>query len=256
MTVSADPALGKILLVQRPNKGNIGNAVFLMILGVLFLLVVAAPTAPLEVRLGFFGFGLCLAGFAAIMLWRNWMHVFLQEIGVREYRQRRGRSLRYDQVDELIYTSLRIFAHGSYIHTVQKLALKSNGLAGPPFVCTLIFKEADGRSPTEARTALTEARNQVSYSLADRFLERLERESTVDWTPEVRIARRGLEITDQHGNWELVEWRNVSRYEMGNGTLSLWLDAEAKPRLQINSAQANFYPAYALVLRLRGGAKR
>jgi hypothetical protein len=255
MTISADPALGKILLVQKPNKGNIGNCVFLMVVSLPFLLVVAAPTAPLEVRLGFSGFGLCLGGFAAIMLWRNWMHVFLQEIGVREYRQRHGRSLRYDQVDELIYTSLRIFAHGSYIHTVQKLALKSNGLAGPPFVCTLIFKEADGRSPTEARTALTEVRDRVSHSLADRFLERLERESTVDWTPEVRIAPRGLEITDRHGNWEHVEWRNVSRYEMGNGTLSLWLDAEAKPRLQINSAQANFYPAYALALRLRGRAK-
>jgi hypothetical protein len=255
MTISADPAFGKILLVQKPNKENIGNCVFLMIVGVPFMLVVAAPIAPMLMRLVFPPFGLCLSGFAVIMWRRHLMYVFLQEFGIREYRQGRGRSLRYDHVDELFYTSLRLFGHGFYVHTVQKLALKSNGLAGPPFVCTLIFKEADGRSPTEARTALTEVRDRVSHSLADRFLERLERESTVDWTPEVRIAPRGLDITDRHGNWELVEWRNVSRYEMGNGTLSLWLDAEAKPRLQINSAQANFYPAYALALRLRGRAK-
>jgi hypothetical protein len=251
MAVSADPALGKILLVQKPNKGNIGNCVFLMVVSLPFILVVAAPTAPMEMRLGFFGFGLCLGGFAVIMLRRHWMHVFLQEFGVREYRQRRGRSLRYDQVDEMFYTSLRLFGHGSYIHTVQKLALKSNGAQGSPLVCTSIFKEADGRSPTEARTALTEVRDRVSYFLADRFSERLTREATVDWTPEVRIATRGLEIKDHHGNWELTEWRNVSRYEMKNGTLGVWFNAEAKPRVQITSAQANFYPAYALALRLQ-----
>jgi hypothetical protein len=251
MAVSADPALGKILLVQKPNKENIGNGVFLMILGVPFMLVVAAPIAPMGMRLVFPAFGLCLSGFAVIMLRRHWMHVFLQEFGVREYRQGRGRSLRYDQVDEMFYTSLRLFGHGSYAHTVQKVALKSNGLAGPPLVCTLIFKEADGWSPTETRTVLTEARDRVSYFLADRFSERLTREATIDWTPEVRIATRGLEIKDHHGNWELTEWRNVSRYEMKNGTLNLWLDPEAKPRIQISTAQANFYPAYALALRLQ-----
>ena len=91
----------------------------------------------------------------------------------------------------------------------------------------------------------------MSHFLADRFLQCLAREATVDWTPEVRIATRGLEIKDHHGNWELTEWRNVSRYEMKNGTLNLWFDADAKPRVQINSAQANFYPAYALALRLQ-----
>ena len=35
MTISADPALGEILLAQKPNKGNIGNAIFLLVLGVL-----------------------------------------------------------------------------------------------------------------------------------------------------------------------------------------------------------------------------
>jgi hypothetical protein len=255
MTFGADPTLGKILLVQKPNKGNIGNAVFLMVLGVPFMLVVAAPTAPMEVRLGGLGFGSCLSGFAAVMLWRNWMLVFLQEFGVREYRQRRGRSLRYDEVDELIYSSARIFGHGSYIHTVQKLALKSNRLAGPPLVCTLIFKEADSRSPAEAKTALADVRNRVSYSLADRFLGRLGGEATVDWTPEVRISTRGLEFADRHGNWELAEWRHVSRYEMSNGTLKFWLEAEAKPRLQINTTQPNFYPGYALALRLQKRAK-
>jgi len=255
VTLSADPALGKILLDQRPNKGNIGNGIFLMVVSLPFILVVAVPNAPMEVRLGSFVFGSCLGGFAVIMMRRNWMHVFLQEFGVREYRQARGRSLRYDQVDEFFYTSLRLFGHGSYIHTIQKLALNSNGSAGPPLVCTLIFKEADGRSPAEATNALTEVRDRISHSLTDRFLERLERESTVDWTPEVRIAMRGLEIRDRHGNWELVEWKNVSRYEMKNGTLNLLLDAEAKPRLQINTAQVNFYPAYALALRLHRRAK-
>ena len=31
MSLGADPALGKILLVQRPNRGNIGNCIFLIV---------------------------------------------------------------------------------------------------------------------------------------------------------------------------------------------------------------------------------
>ena len=219
------------------------------------MLVVIAPKAPLEVRLGFGGFGSCLSGFAAIMLWRNWMHVFLQESGIREYRQRRSRSLRYDQVDELLYTSLRIFGHGSYIHTVQKLALKSNRLAGPPLVCTLIFKEADGRSHAEAGTPLTKVRDRISSAIAARLFERLAREPTVDWTPEVRISKRGLELSNHRSVWKLVEWRKISRYEMEGGTLKLWIEGETTPRHQISTSQSNFYPAYSLALRLHSQAK-
>ena len=51
------------------------------------------------------------------------MHVFLQERGIREYRQGRGRALAYDDADEMYYSSLRIFMHGSYIHTLQKVGL-------------------------------------------------------------------------------------------------------------------------------------
>jgi hypothetical protein len=128
MAIGADPALGGTLLVQKPSRGNIGNAIFLLVLGVPLVLVIFAPEAPLGARVGLPLLGCCVTGFAALMLWRNWMHVFLQERGIREYRQRRGRSLPYDQVDEVVYSSARLFAHGSYIHTVQKLALRSDRL--------------------------------------------------------------------------------------------------------------------------------
>jgi len=249
--ISPDPALGKVLLEQKPSKGNIGNVIFLMILGVPMMLIVAAPNAPLDVRLGFLLFGSCLTGFALIMLWRNWMHVFLQETGIREYRQRRGRSLPYDQVDELIYSSLRIFAHGSYIHTVQKLALKSERLPGPPAVCTLIFKEADGRAPAEAKTVLVGVRDQVSFKLAMQLHGRISRDDAFDWTPEVRFTARGLQLADKQGRVEIVEWRRIGRHEISQGTLRLWLEGEDQPRLQISTSKPNFYPAYFLLLNLR-----
>src|SRR5689334_13897933 len=140
MAVSANPDLGRVLHEQKPNRGNIGNCCFLLLLGLPMMGVVAAGTAPLGVRLGFFGLGLCLSGFAVVMLWRNWVHVFLQERGIREYRRGKARSLAYDQVDEVLYSSARIFMHGSYIRTVQKLALRSGQSPEPPLVCTLVFK--------------------------------------------------------------------------------------------------------------------
>jgi hypothetical protein len=246
-----DPNFGRVLLEQKPNKGNIGNVIFLMILGLPMMLIVAAPGAPLEVRLGFLLFGGCLTGFASIMLWRNWMHVFLQETGIREYRQRHGRSLPYDQVDEVIYSSLRIFAHGSYIHTVQKLALRSEQTPGSPAVCTLIFKEADGRAAAEAKTALVGVRDQVSLRLAMQLNALVSRDGAIDWTPEARITARGLQLVDKQGHLEIVEWRRIGRDEIANGTLRLWLDGEDRPRLQIGTSKPNFYPIYFLLFQLR-----
>jgi hypothetical protein len=256
MRATADPTLGAVLFEQRPNKGNIGNAIFLMILGAPFVLVAAAPSAPLNVRLGLPGVGLGICAFAAIMLWRNWMHVFLQELGIREYRQGCGRTLRYDLVDRITYTSLRIFMHGSYIHTVQKVAFEAKDQEGPPLVSTRIFKESEGLSARETRTALTEARDRVSGLLADQMLKRVQRQGSLEWTPQVRITMAGLEIADRNGRWETAEWRRIDRYEIQDGTLHIWLADEAAATLKISSGHPNFYPALALVHRLRKQANR
>jgi hypothetical protein len=249
MAVNADPDLGRVLLEQKPNRGNIGNGCFLLLLALPMMGVVAAPTAPLGVRLGLFGLGLCLSGFSAVMLWRHWMYVFLQERGIREYRRGKGRSLAYDLVDEVRYSSARIFLNGSYIHTVQKLALRSGLSREPPLVCTLIFKELDGDAPGEARTALTQVRDATSLFLADRFLERIMRDETVVWAPGVRINRRGVE-TEDRGAWALVEWGRVSKMDIDEGTLQLWTHEESKPRLRLSMTEPNSYPAYAMALRL------
>ena len=257
MTVSTDADFGQILFEQKPNKGNIGNSIFLFFcaacllacgIPVLFLM----PTSKGSILGGivFIGVGLSLGAFVGIMLWRNWMHVFLQERGIREYRQKRGRSLRYDRVDEMTYSSLRIFLHGSYIHTLQKLALKSHRMPGPPLVCTLIFKEADGHSSFEARSALTDVRNMLSDQLEQRLLQRLRREEAVDWTPEIRIGLRGLDLTDRKGVRDYVEWQRVRKMEADQGIFRLWVDTDVHPLVQTSTAQPNFFPAYALALRL------
>ncbi|HJT31949.1 MAG TPA: hypothetical protein VJ783_07830 [Pirellulales bacterium] len=259
-TVSPDPALGAVLLEQKIKAGTVGNAIFLLVLGILPMLVVGAPTAPAGVKVGFFLFGAGLAGFALWMLWRHWMHVFLQERGLREYRQRRGRSLPYDQADEITYSSLRIFMNGSYIHTVEKVALKSDREAGPPLVCTHIFKEADGRATGEARTPLLDVRNAVGLRLAERMSKQIAREAAIEWTPELRIRARGLEIVDARGRSELVEWGRLSRLEIDHGKLKLFHDGNDRPRLETPVATPNFYPAYFVAVRLwqeaRGGSTR
>ena len=60
------------------------------------------------------------------------MRVYLQEHGIREYRQGRGRSLPYEQVEQMLYSTMRIFMHGSYVHTLQKLALYGDEEPKPP----------------------------------------------------------------------------------------------------------------------------
>jgi hypothetical protein len=221
----------------------------LLLLGLPAMGIVAVPAAPLGVRLGIFGLGLCLSGFALVMLWRNWMHVFLQERGVREYRHGKGRSLAYDQVDELQYSALRLFHGRAYIHTVQKLALRSERSPGPPLVCTLILKEADGRAPAEARTALTQVRDAVALLLAERLLQRILRDEVIAWTPGVRISRDGLEI-DQGGTLELVAWRQIHKLDAGLGTLRLCTQGGTAPRLQLSMTQPGFYPAYVVAVKL------
>lgn len=249
-TVSPDPALGAVLLEQRLKAGTVGNAIFLLVLGILPMLVVASPTAPTDVKAGFFLFGAGIAGFALWMLWRHWMHVFLQERGIREYRQRRGRSLPYDQADEITYSSLRVFMNGSYIHTVAKVALKSDREPGPPLVCTHIFKEADGRAPGEARTPLLNVRNAVSLRLAAQMSQQIAQEAAIEWTPELRIHARGLELIDARGGCELVEWGRLRRLEIDQGKLRIFHDDNDPPRVDTPVAKPNFYPAYFVAYRL------
>jgi hypothetical protein len=248
MAVTADPDLGRVLHEQKPNRGNIGKCCFLLLLGLPMMAVVVVPSAPLAVRLGFFALGLCVSAFAVVMLWRNWMHVFLQERGIREYRRGKGRSLAYELVDAVQYSSARVFMHSSYIHTVQKLALRS-GSSEPPLVCTLTFKEADGRAPGETRTALTAVRDSVSRLLAERFLKDIMREDSLAWSPTVRICRNGVEPEDG-GTWTLIDWAQIRKLDMDQETLRLWTDDASKPRLAVRMTEPNAYPAYLVALTL------
>jgi len=230
----------------------IGNGIFLFVVALPFLLVPAAPSAPIEVKIGLFLFGAGLATFALVMLWRHWMHVFLHEHGIREYRQRRGRRLRFDDVDEVIYSSLRLFSHGSYIHTIQKLALKSDRMSGPPLVCTHVFREQDGRANGETTTPLVNVRDALSLQLAERMSQRLTRGEAVEWVPRLRLRTRCMEFDDR-GRVELIEWRRVSKLDIDQGMFRLWLDAEPKPFLTAPTHIVNFYPAYCLAMRLFHG---
>jgi hypothetical protein len=98
-------------------------------------------------------------------------------------------------------------------------------------------------------------RDRVSAALTGRLLERVRGEGTVDWSPKVRIGADGLEVADREGMWEVVPWKAVSRFEVVNGTLRLWLEGEEKPRAEIGTAEGNFYPAFALALRLQRQAR-
>jgi hypothetical protein len=251
MAAEPDPRLGPVLLELKPAKGQVGNFLFLTILAIPFVLVVFAPTAPLEVKLGCLLVGLGLLAFIAIMLWRYWMDVFLQEQGIREYRQGRPRSLPYDQVATMFYTSIRIFMHGSYMHTVQKLAIQGDDPSARPLVCTHTVREADGGAPAETATALTQVRDQITPRLAARLLERLRSGESLVWGKNVRITPHGLEILDRTGREELVEWPRCRRSQFEQGTYRIWIDDEEKPRLQINSAEPNFWPIAALIQRFR-----
>jgi hypothetical protein len=257
-TIVADPDLGQVLLEQKPTKGTIGSLVFLFLCGLMMLAfavpaLILMPVSAASIGGGmlFVTVGLALCVFVAIMARRYQMHVFLQEHGICEFRQGRPRSLRYDHVDELTYSSLRIFMQGSYVHTVQKLALKSHSLLGPPLVCTLIFKEADGRSPSEGRSALTNIRDMTSGVIEERLRRELGRNGAIDWTPDLRIKVSGLDVAHRKGGWSFVEWERIRKIEVKDGTLGLWVDSDGKPLVRTSSAQPNFFPAYSLAMRLR-----
>ena len=223
-----------------------------LLLGFRVLTTLLMPLTRLSISGGaaFISVGSLLCGFTGIMLRRHWMHVFLQERGIREYRQRQGRSLRYDDVDELTYSSLRIFMSGFYIHTVQKLALKSRGLQGPPLVSTLIFKEADGRSAFESPTALTDVRDRISSVIDERLLEAsAARERLIGRLRSVSarvvwiwlIARAPVISSNGPGS---------ARWKPGRGCYGSGSTRKSKAGLETTTPRPNFFPAYSLALIL------
>lgn len=249
--IAPDPAFGQVLLEQKPRWGDIGSMIFLIVMGLLMSLVVFAPAAGLYFRIVSVCFGGGLIALALVALWRRWMHVYLQQHGIREYRQRRGRSLPYEKVDAVTYSALRIFMHGSYIHTVEKLALKSNDAPGPPLVCTHIFKEPDPHSAGETRTPVLDVRNALCPALTVRLSRRLARENGLIWTPGLRIHTGGLEVLDTKAGAQVFEWRRLSRIAIEDGKLRIWVDADTRPRVDTSTTVPNFYPNYFLALQLR-----
>jgi hypothetical protein len=146
---------------------------------------------------------------------------------------------------------LRIFMHGSYIHTIEKLALKSDHASGPPLVCTHVFKESDPRSEGETCTPVLLVRNTICASLAVRLSSRLARENGLDWRPGLRIYPSGLEILDSKMGARFVEWRRLSRIEIEQGRLRIWVDADVRPCVETPTSVPNFYPIYFLAMQFR-----
>lgn len=246
MAVFPEPDFGPVLLEQKPSRGRIGNSIFIMLLGAPMMAIIAAPNAPPDVRFGFFAFGGGMVVFSLVMLWRNWMHVFLQQRGICEYRQRRRRCLAYDDVEIIIYSSLRIFMNGAYMHTVQKLALGSEETRNRPLVCTNVYKETD-HSGVEMATAVTQVRDAIAQRLANEFLLELER-GTIPWGPKVRVHRRGIELERTADNWELIEWSRIGRYESDQAVFRIWIDADPSAAIQVKTTVPNFYPVLSIVL--------
>jgi hypothetical protein len=66
----------------------------------------------------------------------------------------------------------------------------------------------------------------------------------------MRIGASGLDVTDRKGVKSRVAWKRISKMEVNQGMFRLWVDASVKPHLRATTAQPNFFPGYALALRL------
>jgi hypothetical protein len=80
---------------------------------------------------------------------------------------------------------------------------------------------------------------------------RLDSEGSIEWSSEVRIGTRGLEIASDDGSCECVAWSRITRLDIEGEVLRCWVDAETSPRVQIPTTLVNFYPLYLLVSERR-----
>ena len=244
--------LGPVVLEQKPKPLA---ADILLALALLFLVITVLIDFTADFHNGVVagplcgGIGIVFAlGGAAYLFANAGKASYLHERGLRIADGRGERTLRYQDVAEMTFKAIRNFHNGAYVGTFQEIALRTAEPGAKPLVFRHTYKEKTGLvSGYTEGTPLNRLCNVLTGTIARRMAADLQRGESAPWTRSMQINNRGVEITDKKRGWEEVEWERIARVDVSAGIFRLWVEGEAKPRVQLPVAEPNFFPGYAVV---------
>ena len=259
--------LGPVILQQKATHGigavYLGAGGMFLGLGSAALLFPMAVNRTAELAIGgvFVALGLAylVAGILRIWKWRGGA-LFLHERGIREHRAGRDSVVRFDQVADMKYQSTRVFVHGSYGGTVERLSVRPGGAGGQWLYFQRQWKEKTGLATGYTETSeVDRVARSISHIIAQRMSARLAGGETVPWTSRMRLNRDGVELSRtrwyecelsdlfrRQPRWEFFAWNEIDRAEFNQGVLFLWVQGQKTPRLRVLTGDVNFQSGYAL----------
>jgi hypothetical protein len=242
--------LGRIIFERRhPRSTTAALAVMAAVLGLvslpLILFGIANP-APLVV-----GLGLLVVGAATGLGAYQTRVAFFRchEWGVHQSGLFVDKRLRYGDVASFTYRAVRVFVHGAYTGTTFTFVFDPL----PPQKSSRIrYSVRLGNVDAE----LDNLRDQIARILAFRMIGQLRQGQPVRWTANLCFLPEGLEY--RPAGWvgrkgaQVLPYDQVAGFNLDQGTFSLWAKGRAKPVMQENSTEPNFFPGFVMLSLMAG----
>ena len=96
-------------------------------------------------------------------------------------------------------------------------------------------------------------RDRVAAIIATRLLKRLETERALDWTPQVRIRREGLDVATPQGTWRVIPWDLVATIAIDGPQCRISFRNNASSEIKLSAVQPNLHAMLSVANTLRRG---
>jgi hypothetical protein len=193
------------------------------------------------------GIALVFGAHAAVRRART--RVVFQELGAVLTRGKKRVTIAYADAQSFAMRLTHQSYHGMYAGSVVRLTLHADGGRAIDFRGGYKVK-ASGllRRKYELLDELERVRQVIADQMADRLIDRMLHAEPVAWgrailTPEGVVPRTGAR------RGELIPYSHFQRQSM-NGSVLMLSTADARPVLALDTGDVNFWPGYAVFLRL------
>jgi len=178
----------------------------------------------------------------------------LHEHGVRLLQRSKELVLRYEDVDEITFKTVRVYFHDVCTGEVDEATFTSHA-PGKQAVRIKQVRRPGTVSGSDLNQpgALAQACDKIAGLIANRMLTRIGRGESIAWVRSIRLRADGLEIESRTGP-ERIEWSQIDKFGIEQGSFHLWRSGETRPFLKLPTHLPNFFPGYRVLLdRMRPG---
>jgi hypothetical protein len=159
--------------------------------------------------------------------------------------------LRYEDIEAFTWSATRVYVNGAYTGT--RMLIRATPRSGAEAETVTYRTNVKGQD-----AELDNLRDYIAQIVGERLKKDVEGGRRVWWTDRLSFVAEGVEhkpggLFGAGRDVELIPYGDVTRYDMQQGQLRVYVSGSDRPRFTVSVATPNFFPCLHLLL---GMAKR